>query len=128
MGTTCTRFKYRLEASLLTITAGRVFCISPPRDGSKSTHQTSPRSMRLVSDVSDQSFRPSQRFPLPIPVRSHVAVRRLHVFRQDVWTRKLFQKLTDPPPADLAMQSFVNFIAHANRKFLAHGSIRILHV
>src|ERR1019366_9256749 len=104
MGTTCTRFRYRLEASLLTITAGRVFCISPPRDGSKSTHQTSPRNMRLVPSVSDQSLRPSQRFPLPVLVRSHVPVRRFDVFRQDVRTRKLLQKLADPAPADLAMQ------------------------
>src|ERR1035441_7053097 len=61
-----------------------------------------------------------------------LAVHRAQVLdfflRQDVWTRKLLQKLADPAPADLEMQPFVDFIADADREFLAHGPIRILYV
>ena len=42
-GTTTTRFRYLLAISLLTITAGLVFCISVPTAGSNSTHQILPR-------------------------------------------------------------------------------------
>ena len=34
-GTTCTRLRYLFEASLLTITAGRCFRISPPTEAAK---------------------------------------------------------------------------------------------
>ena len=49
-GTTCTRFKYLLAASLLRMIAGRCLRISPPTDGSKLTHQTSPRSIADITD------------------------------------------------------------------------------
>jgi hypothetical protein len=45
---------------LLTISAGRVLRISPPREGSKATHHTSQRrrSPRLVGDIADQVLDP----------------------------------------------------------------------
>ena len=55
-----TRFSTRLAALLLTIIAGRVFLISPPREGSNETHQTSP----LRGSIADQSFCPFLRFAL----------------------------------------------------------------
>jgi len=68
-----TRFRFRLDASLLTITAGHVFWISPPSHGSKSTHQISPRSIGLVACIADDSFRPLHGLALAIP-----AGRRCH--------------------------------------------------
>src|SRR5580700_5524709 len=76
MGTTWTRFRFLLDMSLLTIAAGRVFRISPPREGSKSTHQTSPRSIAPIRyDISDQTFGPLESIAFPLGIQRYLAVR-----------------------------------------------------
>jgi hypothetical protein len=69
------RFKYLLDASLLTITAGRVFRISPPSEGSKSTHHTSPRGIRPIrGGISHYALGPFQRVALTPGIESHIAI------------------------------------------------------
>src|SRR2546426_12793808 len=80
-GTTCTRFRYLLAASLLRITAGRCLRISPPTDGSKFTHQTSPR---IIADITESGFRPRERFRLAYFVLRHLLVGGFKVLCQHV--------------------------------------------
>src|SRR5712691_13413398 len=82
-GTTCTRFKYLLAASLLRMIAGRCLRISPPTDGSKLTHQTSPRS---IAAITDSGFRPGKRLRLTRFVLGHVLIRRFQLLCEEVWT------------------------------------------
>ena len=56
IGTTTTRVKWRLAASLLTITAGRVLRTSLPSVGPNSTHHTSPR---IIGHVPGKCIAPS---------------------------------------------------------------------
>src|ERR1019366_864866 len=71
---TTTRLSIEFAASLLIMTAGRVFCISPPIEGSKETHHTSPLFIGLVSY---QSFAPLVGFPFMLCVTRHFSVTRL---------------------------------------------------
>src|SRR5260364_1476 len=81
-GTTTTRARFRLAALLLTMTAGRVLCISLPTAGSNSTHHTS---LRCIGHVSGKSVAPLHRFGFARLVGSHrpVAIieRRIHHMR-----------------------------------------------
>ena len=54
------RFKRALATSFETMMAGRIFWISPPIEGSKSTHQTSPFRIGLIRAqcVADQAVEP----------------------------------------------------------------------
>jgi hypothetical protein len=109
------RFKFRLEASLLTMTAGRVFWISPPSEGSKSTHQTSARSIGLISgQISDYSLGPFQGFAFPEVIRGHVPVGGFDVQRHDMGTSKLLDELTDTTATDNAVEAFVNCLTDSN--------------
>ncbi|HZZ18378.1 MAG TPA: hypothetical protein VFE25_03365 [Opitutaceae bacterium] len=65
------------------MTAGRRFWISPPTDGSKLTHQTSPR---FIRDVQDRGFRPIVSFGLTAFVRSHLPVSVRQVVSHNVRT------------------------------------------
>src|SRR6267142_1101461 len=73
-GTTCTRFKYLLEVLLLRITAGLVFLISPPIEGLKLTHQTSPR---FIACVSDCGFRKLKSISLSLFILGHRTIARI---------------------------------------------------
>jgi len=57
--------------SLLTMTAGRVFRISPPTAGSNLIHQTSPR---FIGHVSNKILAPLQRLGLALSYRHTVAL------------------------------------------------------
>ena len=70
-GITCTRLRNLFEPSLLTITAGRFFLISPPTDGSKFTHQTSPL---FIFDIFKGSFSPLKSLLFPFSVFRHFFV------------------------------------------------------
>src|SRR5215475_476292 len=96
-GTTYTRFKDLLAASLLRMTAGRCLRISPPTDGSKLTNQTSPR---FISDITDCGFGPGERFGFTHFVLRHLLIGRFQLMRQDVWADELFDKATDMPTAN----------------------------
>src|SRR6266487_3613350 len=85
-GTTWTRFRYLLAASLLIMTAGRCFWISPSTNGSKLTHQTSPR---CISDVSYRGFNPFQCLGLTFLICSHGLIGGRKVCADDVGAHKL---------------------------------------
>src|ERR1700683_4282589 len=121
MGTTWTRFRLRLDASLLTITAGRVFWISPPSEGSKSTHQTSPRSIGPVPCyIADDAFRPFVGGSLAFLVACHFAVGRPNVLRHHMRAGELLDELADPPAADDIMEALVDFVADHYCEFAVH--------
>src|ERR1019366_4650337 len=69
-GTTMVLFVARLAALLLTMTAGRIFWISPPIDGSKSIQYTSPR----LKSISDQCLAPCLCFCFPLRIGRHFAI------------------------------------------------------
>src|SRR4051794_15294490 len=119
-GTTCIRLRWRLDMSLLTITAGRLFWISPPRDGSKSTHHTSPR---FIGHVSDQCLDPLEGLRLRSLVSSHLGVPSFHVLRNDVGSHQFLDELADPSGPDDAVQSVVDPLVHADRQLLLHDSL-----
>jgi hypothetical protein len=52
------------------MSAGRVFWISPPTDGSKATHQTSP----LRGRIANQTFAPRFRVGFMLRIACHFAV------------------------------------------------------
>src|SRR6266404_5813061 len=73
-GTTGTRLSSRFETSLLTTLAGLVLRISPPIEGSKATHQTSPRCgclSGLIGDIAGQVFDPFRGLALARLIGSH---------------------------------------------------------
>src|SRR5690349_20893805 len=91
-GTTWTRFRNLLAASLLAITAGRRSCISPPTAGPKSTHQTSPR---IITDISYKSIGPFQRLSFLSFIFGHLAICGLKLLINEMWTDSGFYELTD---------------------------------
>src|SRR5450759_2231670 len=68
-GITCTRLMAPLDASLLTMTAGRVFLTSEPIAGSKSTHQSSPRFIDAPGSGPPSRHAPRARALHPVPPR-----------------------------------------------------------
>src|SRR5579863_10091121 len=70
MGTTINRLRAAFAALLLRMTAGRVFWISPPTEGSNATHQTSP----LRGCIADKSFAPLFCFCFAAGIVRHFAV------------------------------------------------------
>src|SRR5437764_15424156 len=80
-GTTWTRFRCLLAASLLTMTAGRSLRTSPPTAGSKWTHQTS---ARFIGHVSNGGLGPVQRLPFAPFLPGHLLVSSLQVLSDDV--------------------------------------------
>src|SRR5579872_163891 len=64
------RFSAIFAPLLLTTIAGRVFWISPPNDGSKATHQTSP----LRGCIADQALAPLFSFLFMLNVVRHLAI------------------------------------------------------
>src|SRR3972149_713352 len=127
MGTTWTRFRNWLEASLLTMTAGRVFLISPPTAGPKRTHHTSPR---IILHLAESPFRPLQRLGFAAFLFGQFAVGRFELAANHVGPRQFFQEAADPPAPDRSMQTSINVLADGNGEFPLHGTmiIRIVYV
>ena len=73
-GTTWMRFRCLFEASLLRTTAGRFLRTSPPKDGSKLTHHTSPR---FIAHIPGGSLSPFQSFALPALVLGHLGTGKI---------------------------------------------------
>src|ERR1017187_3675815 len=97
------------------MTAGRVFWISPPSDGLKSTHQTSPRSMGFCEGrVSDQAFGPLQRLLFARMVGGHIPVGSFDVLRHDMGTREFFNELADATPADGPVKALIDGLADSD--------------
>src|ERR1039458_4843704 len=105
------------------MTAGRVFRISPPREGSKSTHQTSPRSMRFRERrIGDQGFGPLERLLFARLIGSHVAVGSFDIPRHDVGTGEFLDKLADAPPANGPVEALINSLADCDCELSVHRS------
>src|ERR1700681_4758016 len=100
-GTTCSRFRCLLAASLLTMTAGLSLRTSPPIAGSKLTHHTS---ARFIGDISDRCLGPGQRLGFACFVAGHRLVSRLQLVTDYVGTHERFDKLADPPPPNRGVQ------------------------
>src|SRR5438552_946797 len=119
-GTTCTRFRCLLEASLLTMTAGRSLRTSPPTAGSKLTHQTSPR---FIGHVSCGGLGPFQRFRLARFVLGHLLVRNLEVLTDDIRPDEGLDKLANASPADDGVQPVVDALVNGDGELLLHGGL-----
>src|SRR3954468_11938998 len=102
------------------MTAGRRFWISPPIEGSKSTHQTSPR---FIRDVPDRGFPPLVSLGLTAFVRCHRPVGIGQVLRNHVGADQTFDELANLLPADHAMEAFIDLLIHRNRKFLVQDRL-----
>src|SRR6266851_2644747 len=110
-GTTCTRLSSRFETSLLTTIAGLVLRISPPIEGSKATHQTSPRCgglSGLIGDIAGQAFDPLRGLAFARFIGGHRPIALDDIARQDVWPREIVQESADPPPSDDAVQALIH--------------------
>src|SRR5215212_5871968 len=124
-GTTWTRFRARLAASLLTMIAGRVLRISPPRLGSKATHQTSPRrggSALAIRHVPDQGFGPFLGFGLAHAVGGHRLIAIEQSARGDQRPGQVVDEAADAPRAYVDPQALVNILIDGDGKLLDHGS------
>src|SRR5205807_8896086 len=127
-GTTWTRLSSRFARSLLTTTAGRVFRISPPNEGSNATHHTSPRCgglSGLIGDVRGQVFDPFRSFALALLVGGHRLVAFGQISLQHVRTREIVQKAADPAPPDYAVQVGVNLVIDGDGEFLGHRRLSL---
>src|SRR4051812_25521761 len=96
-GTTCTRFRCLLDASLLMMTAGRSLRTSPPTAGSKLTHQTSPR---FIGHIPDGGLGPVQGLALAGLVLGHLPVGDVEVLADHVRPDQGLDELADAPPPD----------------------------
>src|SRR5262249_389074 len=121
-GTTWTLLRCLLEASLLTMAAGRSLRTSPPTAGSKLTHHTSPR---FIGHVSYGGLCPFQRFRLARFVLGHLPVRNLEVFPDDVGPDEGLDKLANAPPADDGVQPVVHAFVNGDGELLLHGNLAI---
>src|SRR4051794_22793301 len=119
-GTTWTRFRNWLDASLLTMTAGRCFWISPPTDGSKLTHQTSPR---FIRHVPEGDFRPLVSLRLAGFVRCHFPVGGCQILRSDVGTDQGLDELADLLPPDHAVETVIDLLVNGDGELLVHGRL-----
>src|SRR5665647_1814404 len=116
-GTTTTRARLRLAASLLMITAGRVLRISLPRAGSNSTHQISPR---FIADIDSKRITPFLRFGLANLVCRHSAVSFVEGGISDIGPDQVFDELADLALPHHPAQALINGIVNGNRQFAAH--------
>src|SRR5829696_4432467 len=117
MGTTWTRFRNWLDASLLTMTAGRRLRISPPSDGSKLTHQASPR---LIRHVPDGRLGPCMSFGFPLLLPSHVPIDSHQVLPEDVRPDQRLDELADPLPSHDPMETLIDLFVHGDSELLVH--------
>src|SRR6185295_3836038 len=99
------------------MTAGRFFLISPPTDGSKSTHQTSPR---LIGDVRDHRLSPLTGFRLPGSVGCHLSIGRHHVLPDAVRADEGLDETADLVPADNLMETGIDLLVDGDGKLFLH--------
>jgi oligopeptide/dipeptide ABC transporter ATP-binding protein len=94
-----------LAASLLTITAGLVFLISVPTDGSNSTHQTSPR---FTVHVVGQCVAQSLCLFLTGCIDCHGTVAVIEGGTQDVRTQQILNELAHAPLSKRRVQPVID--------------------
>src|SRR5271169_2256039 len=83
--------------------AGLVLRISPPIEGSKATHHTSPRRGGLSGLIGGHRPIAFDDFP-----------------RDDVRPREIIEEAADPPSADDAVQPFVYVVIDRDRQLFGH--------
>src|ERR1035437_9058809 len=94
--------------------------MSPPSEGPKSTHHTSPRSMWLRQGIADHAFAPLQRLFFARWVGCHFAIGSFGVLRQDGGAREFLNELADPAPADGAVKAFIDGLTDGYGKLPVH--------
>src|ERR1700710_1659436 len=99
------------------MTAGRRFLISPPTDGSKLIHQTSPRFIRYVPD---RGFRPLVSLGLTTFVCRHLPVGVGQVVRHHMRTNQTLDELADLLSTNYTMEALIDLFLDGNCKFLVH--------
>src|SRR5438874_11162416 len=85
------------------MTAGRLFRVSPPMEGSKFTHHTSPR---LIGYIPHGPFCPLQSVGLALLVPRHLLVRLFEVLPRDLGTDQVFDESADPAPSHHGVKTF----------------------
>jgi hypothetical protein len=113
-------FRCRLEASRLTITAGRVLRISPPMAGSQPTHQTSPR---FIGHVASQVLGPLESLCLAPAIGGHGLVGRIELRIHDMRPRQRVDKTADAPGADLGVQALIDLFRDGDGKLPSYKRI-----
>src|ERR1035437_3039683 len=108
-GTTWTRLRNWSEASLLTMTAGRFYLISPPPAASKLPPQASPGFMR---DVRDGGFSPLMSFCRASLVGRHFAIGRDEVPADDMRADEGFDEAADLVAPDNLVKTRVDLFVH----------------
>src|SRR3972149_10375015 len=112
------RLRYLFAASVLTMMAGRFLRISPPMEGLKLTHQTSPLFMGAVPEG---CFGPFQRFFLAGFILRHLLVSRLELRSDNVRAHEFLDKLADLARPDDLMETFVDLLFDGDRQLFLHG-------
>lgn len=103
-GTTATRARLRLAASLLIVTAGRVLRISLLTAGSNSGRQISPR---FISHINGQRVTASKRLSLALLV-CHCPVAVVWRGAQHVRPQQVLYTLAYPPLANCLVQTLLH--------------------
>src|SRR5437660_7966887 len=116
------------------MTAGLVLRISPPIEGSKATHHTSPRRgglSGLIGNVAGQVLYPLRRCALALLVGGHRPIAFYNLPRDHVRPREIIEETADPPPPDNAVQPLINLVIDRDGQFFGHLPsllIRIIYV
>src|SRR5665647_167836 len=110
--------------------AGRFLRISPPIEGSKLTHQTSPRFMGAIPE---SSLRPFQCLRFPNLILSHHLVFGVQLRPNDVRSHQFLDELADLARPNHVVQALIDLFINRDRQFLLHDEpptivIRILYV
>ncbi len=98
--------------------AGRFFWISPPVEGLKLIHQTSPR---FIADVPHRSFRPFQSLRLALLVSSHSPVGIFQLLREHMGANRVFDEATDATPTHDGVQTVGDLLVDRDCQLLLHG-------
>src|SRR5438067_1947993 len=108
------------------MTAGRVFRISPAKEGSKATHHTSPRrggSAALIRGVADHALAPLQRLRLAPFVRRHGAISGIEPRRGDMRPREIVDEAADAAAPHHGVQPIVDVGVNRDCQLLLHESL-----
>src|SRR5436190_22510419 len=100
------------------MTAGRLFRVSPPMEGSKFTHHTSPR---LVGYIPHGPLCPLQSLGLALLVPRHLLVRLFEVSPRYLGADQIFDESADPAPSDHGVKTLVHLLIEGYRELLLQG-------
>jgi hypothetical protein len=113
---------------LATTAADRVLRVLPQIEGSKATHQSSPRRgglSALIGNVTGKVVDPFLRFAFVFFVRDHRTVALDELARGHMRPRKIIKEAADPRRPDDMMQAFIDLVADRDRRLFAMRKLRI---